>query len=66
MQNPKIKLEQLTIYNNNIGDEGAIKLAEAFKGNKFIRAINLQMNFIRDMGASCFVDGVKANEYENI
>lgn len=58
IRNPKIKLEYLTIYNNNIGDEGAIKLAEALYNSEHIRVINLQMNFIRDLGASYFVDGV--------
>lgn len=64
--NPRIKLESLTLYNNNIGDEGAIMLADSFYGNEHIRVINLQMNFIRDLGASYFIDGVKDKAYKNI
>lgn len=66
VKNPRIKLESLTLYNNNIGDEGAIKLADAFYDNEHIRVINLQMNFIRDLGACYFIDGVKEKLYKNI
>ena len=58
IKNPRIHIEYLTIYNNNIGDEGAIMLADALYNSEHIKVINLQMNFIRDLGASYFVDGV--------
>jgi len=41
-------------------------LAEAFLDHEYIKIINLQMNFIRDLGASYFVDGVRENSYKNI
>jgi Ran GTPase-activating protein (RanGAP) involved in mRNA processing and transport len=66
LRNPRIKLEHLTIYNNNIGDEGAIMLAEALYNNDYIKVINLQMNFIRDLGASYFIDGVTQSAFKSI
>ena len=66
LKNPRIHLEHLTLYNNNIGDEGAALLAVAFCGDDDIKVINLQMNFIKEKGASYFVDGVTENAFKNI
>ncbi|CDW77705.1 UNKNOWN [Stylonychia lemnae] len=66
IKNPKIKLEHLTLYNNNLCDDGAMMLADAFQDHEYIKVINLQMNFIRDLGASYFVDGIRENSYKNI
>lgn len=41
-------------------------LAEALFNSEHIRVINLQMNFIRDLGASYFVDGVTQKAFKNI
>lgn len=41
-------------------------LADAFYDHEYIRVINLQMNFIRDLGASYFVDGIRDNAYKKI
>jgi len=62
-----IPLESVTLYNNNIGDAGAHMIADALYGSESIEAINLQMNFIRDLGASYFVDNAKkGTAYPNI
>ena len=41
-------------------------IADAFYDNDHIKVINMQMNFIRDLGASYFIDGVKEGAYKNI
>ena len=66
LSQPTCKLECLTIYNNNIGDDGALYIADSLDGNSHIRQINLQMNFIKDLGASYFVDAIKDEAYRNI
>ena len=59
-------MDSLTIYNNNISDDGAIYLADSLKGNPYIKILNLQMNFIKDKGAQSFVDAVENNDYIGI
>lgn len=63
---PEIKLEYLTIYYNNVTDQGAIELANVIKGNHNIKELNLQMNYIKDKGANEFLDGFKDNKYGDI
>ena len=41
-------------------------LADALYGNEDIKVINLQMNFIKDLGASYFVDGIIDGAFKNM
>ena len=61
-----LKIKNLTLYNNNIGDLGAECLADSLEGSPYIETINLQMNFIKDIGVSYFVDAVRRGAYESL
>jgi hypothetical protein len=61
-----IPLDNVTLYNNNIGDCGAQMVADALYGSESLESLILQMNFIRDLGASCFVDGVRKGAYPGV
>ncbi len=65
-QKQELKLEYLTIYYNNVTDLGAIELANVIKGNRHIKELNLQMNYIKDKGANEFLEGFKENKYGDI
>ncbi len=58
-----IPLENITLYNNNIGDFGAQMIADALYGSESLISLNLQMNFIKDFGASFFVDFARKGAY---
>lgn len=57
------RVMDLTIYNNNVTDDGAFALLEAMKINKSLQMVNLQMNFIKDRTGRIFIDGLKKNYY---
>ena len=61
-----IPLENITLYNNNIGDCGAQMIADALYGSDSLESLNLQMNFIKDLGASFFVDFVRKGAYPSV
>jgi len=57
------KLRQLTLYNNNIGDFGAQCLSDALLGSPHLETLNLQMNFVKDLGVSYFVDALRRSNF---
>ena len=49
------------MYNNNIGDQGAIAIAEALKFNAGLKFLGLNNNNISDTGAIAIADALKFN-----
>ncbi len=54
-----VQLRAVTLYNNNIGDYGAQCIADALYDSPHLETLNLQMNFIKDLGVSYFVDVIR-------
>jgi hypothetical protein len=49
----------LLLYNNHIGDEGAIAIAEALKVNALLTSVDLRNNCIGDDGAKAIAEALK-------
>ena len=41
-------------------------IADALYGSEFLESVNLQMNFIKDLGASFFVDFIRKEAYPKL
>ena len=54
LQNPKSSLEELRLFNNSIGDEGAITFANALASNRKLKTLSLGGNGITAEGWSSF------------
>lgn len=54
-------MEQLAIQDHNIGDKGAIALAEGLKHNTTVRLIDLSHNKIGEVGIVALVEAIKQN-----
>jgi Ran GTPase-activating protein (RanGAP) involved in mRNA processing and transport len=54
-------LEQLAIQNHNIGDKGAIALADGLKQNTTVRLIDLSHNKIGEVGIVALAEAIKQN-----
>jgi Ran GTPase-activating protein (RanGAP) involved in mRNA processing and transport len=63
LKSKSCKIEYLTLYNNNIGNKGAKYICKALKRNESMKVLNLQMNFIKDEGASYFIDSMVERKF---
>ena len=51
----------LRLYGNQIGDKGAIAIAEALKVNGALTELSLGSNRLGDQGATAIADALKVN-----
>ena len=54
-------LQDLDLWGNEIGDEGADALAHAFKTNTQLQVLNLWQNEVTDRGVASFCEGLVLN-----
>eukprot|EP00511_Aplanochytrium_stocchinoi_P002917 CAMPEP_0204843886 /NCGR_PEP_ID=MMETSP1346-20131115/48242_1 /ASSEMBLY_ACC=CAM_ASM_000771 /TAXON_ID=215587 /ORGANISM="Aplanochytrium stocchinoi, Strain GSBS06" /LENGTH=984 /DNA_ID=CAMNT_0051983107 /DNA_START=91 /DNA_END=3046 /DNA_ORIENTATION=+ len=58
----KLGIDLYSLEANEIGPEGAGRIADALKINKCLQNLNLGFNFIKDEGASRIADALKINK----
>ena len=54
LENPRCNLEKLNLYNNNVGNEGALIFANALASNHKLTTLGLNGNGLTDEGYSAF------------
>ena len=54
-------MHTLKLYNSNIGDAGAVAIAEALKFNAVLNNVDLYSNKIGDAGAIAIAESLKFN-----
>ncbi|KAL0238159.1 hypothetical protein GEMRC1_012632 [Eukaryota sp. GEM-RC1] len=55
------EVSTINLYNNSIGPEGAIAIAEALKVNSLVSTIHLDNNSIGNEGAIAIAEALKVN-----
>lgn len=61
LKGDQVGLQDLDLWGNEIGDEGADALAHAFKTNTQLQVLNLWQNEVTDRGVASFCEGLVLN-----
>ena len=61
-ENPSIRITHLNLERNQLSDEGAIVIAQAFRTSKVLISLNLSSNEIKPKGVNQILSAFKQNE----